>query len=277
MNRSHHTEQRYSLATLLPLNTLYDHEHRLTQDDVDAANARVRHIERTRDPHTPKVGDRVRYTTRYGDFYAHALIDAVREDSTLSICLCPYVPFIRPTPDGIGCSASGGPFTDVALRDLQPAGVVLGDFKEWGHCGACGSGAVCFEAEVRQWTHREPDPLYGAFSTERWRKIRLYKDPERRGGDLYRGDCISFGTEAELRQFLADYEGTLFTAPDPRAVIVWCYRDEQTAVTQAEWDALDAPVSLRRIYNAPQPVKLRKDPERHTTVCYYVRPEFSDR
>lgn len=186
MNRSHYTEQRYSLATLLPLNKLYDHEHRLTQDDVDAANARVRHIERTRDPHIPKVGDRVRYTTRYGDFYAHALIDAVREDGTLSICLCPYVPFIWPTPDGIGCSASGGPFTDVAPRDLQPADVVQGDFKEWGHCGACGSGAVCFEAEVRQWTCREPDPLYGAFSTERWRKIRLYKDPERRGGDLYR-------------------------------------------------------------------------------------------
>ena len=35
------TEDRYSRETLLPMNTLYDHEHCLTQEDVDAANALV--------------------------------------------------------------------------------------------------------------------------------------------------------------------------------------------------------------------------------------------
>ena len=114
----------------------------------------------------------------------------------------------------------------------------------------------------------------GKFSFEK-HKIHLYKDPEHRDGDLYRGDCISFRTEAEFRRFLSDYEGTVFAALNPKSVIVWCYRDEQKAVPQQEWDALDAPVSVRRIYNAPQPVKLVKDHERHTTVCYYIRPDFS--
>ena len=40
-------EDRYSCETLLSMNTLYDHEHHLTQADVDAANALVRHIEQT--------------------------------------------------------------------------------------------------------------------------------------------------------------------------------------------------------------------------------------
>ncbi|MFQ6932632.1 hypothetical protein [Alistipes putredinis] len=31
-------EDRYSCETLLSMNTLYDHEHHLTQADVDAAN-----------------------------------------------------------------------------------------------------------------------------------------------------------------------------------------------------------------------------------------------
>ena len=92
---------------------------------------------------------------------------------------------------------------------------------------------------------------------------------------LYWGDCISFRTEEEFQRFLSDYEGTVFAAPGPKSVIVWCYRDEQTAVSQEKWDALDAPVTERRIYNAPQPVKLVKDHGRHTTVCYFVRPEFS--
>ena len=54
------TEDRYSCETLLSMNTLYDHEHHLTQADVDAANALVRHIEHTRNPRVPQVGDRVR-------------------------------------------------------------------------------------------------------------------------------------------------------------------------------------------------------------------------
>ena len=269
------SENRYSLETLLPLNELYHHDHRLTQKDVDMANKLVRHIERTRNPHVQKVGDRVRYTTRYGDFYGNALLEAVRKDGTFSICLCPYVPFVWATAGGIGCAVSGGPSTVVTPHALYPAGTVQGDFCDWGHCGACGNGAVRFCAEVPLWEYREPEPLYGDFTTERWRKIRLHKDPERRDGDLYRGDCIYFRGEEEFRQFLSDYEGTVFSAPDPASVIVWCYRDEERAVSPEEWEALDAPVAERRLYNAPQSVKLVKDRERYTTVCYYIRPKHA--
>ncbi len=269
------SENRYSRETLLPINTLYDHEHHLTQEDVDMANKLVRHIEHTRNPRIPQVGDQVRYTTRYGDFYDNALIEAVREDGMRSICLCPYVPFVWTTSDGIGCAVSGGPFTAVMPQALKPSGAVQGDFCDWGHCGACGNGVVRFCTEVLLWEYREPEPLYGDFTTEKWRKISLYKDTENLRGDLYRGDCISFRAEVEFRRFLSDYEGTVFAAPDTKSVIVWCYRDEQTAVSQEEWNALEAPVSERRLYNAPQPVKLVKDHGRHTTVCYFVRPEFS--
>lgn len=267
------TEERYSRETLLPMNTLYDHEHHLTQEDVDAANALVCHIERTRNPLVPQVGDRVRYTTRYGDFYGNALIEAVREDGMRSICLCSYVPFVWRTADGIGCAVSGGPFTAVTPQELKPSGAVPGDFCAWGHCGACGNGAVRFCAEVPLWEYREPEPLYGDFTTDKWRKISLYKDTENLHGDLYRGDCISFRTEEEFRRFLSDYEGTVFAALDPKSVIIWCYWDKQTAVSQEKWDALDAPLTERRIYNAFQPVKLVKDHGRHITVCYFVRPE----
>jgi len=266
-------EDRYSCETLLSMNTLYDHEHHLTQADVDAANALVRHIERTRNPRVPQVGDRVRYTTRHGDFHGNALIEAVREDGTRSICLCPYVPFVWATAGGIGCAVSGGPFTVVAPHALHPTGSVPGDFCAWGHCGACGNGVVRFCAEVPLWEFREGDPLYGDFSTEKWRKISLYKDTENLHGNLYRGDCISFRTEEEFRRFLSDCEGTVFAAPNPKSVIVWGYRDEQVALPRTEWKALDVPVTERRIYNTLQPVKLVKDHGRHTAVCYFVRPE----
>ena len=135
------------------------------------------------------------------------------------------------------------------------------------------NGVVRFCAEVPLWEFREGDPLYGDFSTEKWRKISLYKDTENLHGNLYRGDCISFRTEEEFRRFLSDCEGTVFAAPNPKSVIVWGYRDEQVALPRTEWKALDVPVTERRIYNTLQPVKLVKDHGRHTAVCYFVRPE----
>ena len=49
---------------------LYDHEHRLTQQDVDMANGYVELIERTRSEKIPQVGDRLIYVDRYGKYYA---------------------------------------------------------------------------------------------------------------------------------------------------------------------------------------------------------------
>ena len=54
------------------------------------------------------------------------------------------------------------------------------------------------------WEYKEANPLYGDFTTKHWRKLDLYRFPERTDGDLYRGACISFGSDEELEQFVAD-------------------------------------------------------------------------
>ena len=69
------TKNKYTVETLKPLNILYDHEHRLTQQDVDMANGYVELIERTRSEKIPQVGDRLIYVDRYGKYYGNALIE----------------------------------------------------------------------------------------------------------------------------------------------------------------------------------------------------------
>lgn len=59
-------KKKYTVETLKPLNVLYDHEHGLTQQDVDMANNYVELIERTRSEKSPQVGDRLIYVDRYG-------------------------------------------------------------------------------------------------------------------------------------------------------------------------------------------------------------------
>ncbi len=75
------TKNKYTVETLKPLNILYDHEHWLTQQDVDMANGYVELIERTRSEKTPQIGDRLIYVDRYGKYYGNALIENNDEES----------------------------------------------------------------------------------------------------------------------------------------------------------------------------------------------------
>ena len=114
------TKNKYTVETLKPLNILYDHEHRLTQQDVDMANGYVELIERTRSEKIPQVGDRLIYVDRYGKYYGNALIEKRKNtDGLISICEIPYIPFIWEEYDGIGLSVSGGSFHHIDPLQLK--------------------------------------------------------------------------------------------------------------------------------------------------------------
>ncbi len=163
------TKNKYTVETLKPLNILYDHEHWLTQQDVDMANGYVELIERTRSEKTPQIGDRLIYVDRYGKYYGNALIENNDEESgRISICEEPYIPFVWEQDANIRLSVSGGAFHHIDPRQLKFVRWTEGAFKDWGNCGACANGAVTFTAKVPLWSYSEPDPLYGDFTTETW-------------------------------------------------------------------------------------------------------------
>lgn len=137
---------------LLQLNGSYDCAHGLTQEDVDMANAYVAHIESTRSDLLPKIGDRVIHVSRYGDWSDKALIERFHGDEC-TLCLDPYISFVRAVDNGIGCSVSGGPFTSIKAKELRFAGWTEGLFKDWGPCGSCANGSVVFQARVAQWEY----------------------------------------------------------------------------------------------------------------------------
>ena len=135
------TKEKYSIETLRERNVSYDHQHWLTQKDVDMANSYVELIERTRSEITPQIGDRLVYVTEHGDYYGNALIDSrSAKEGYLSVCEQPYVPFVWEEDGNIRLSVSGGAFHSVNPEELKFLKWTEGVFKEWGHCGAC---ALC--------------------------------------------------------------------------------------------------------------------------------------
>ena len=153
------TKEKYSIETLRERNVSYDHQHWLTQKDVDMANSYVELIERTRSEITPQIGDRLVYVTEHGDYYGNALIDSrSAKEGYLSVCEQPYVPFVWEEDGNIRLSVSGGAFHSVNPEELKFLKWTEGVFKEWGHCGACANGSVSFLAKVPLWFYAEPNP-----------------------------------------------------------------------------------------------------------------------
>ncbi len=266
----------YDLESLLRMNASYDHEHALREEDVAMVNEHVAHIERTRSSKQPKIGDRVVYVSKYGDWYGNALIEKIEDDGACSLCLVPYVPFIWKSPLGIGCSVSGGPFTSVQRTELRFAGWTEASYKDWGHCGACGNGSVTFKARVAQWAYREPNPIYGVeLTTRTWRRLYISKRVLPDSPYLYHGDGFALRDDAEFERFVQDFEGRVFPGSRENQFVVWCYRDVLQNLSQAEWDTLKVPVSSHRLYNREYPVKVVKNHATHERISYYVRPDFN--
>ena len=266
-------KNKYSVDTLRELNISYDHEHGLTQKDVDMANSYVELIERTRSEITPQIGDRLVYVTEDGDYYGNALIDNLHyvKNGHLFICERPYVPFVWNENGNIRLSVSGGAFHTVNPNDLKFLKWTDGAFKDWGHCGACGNGAVTFTAKVPLWFYAEPDPKYGDFTTETYRKFYLTKDTSGSSRNLYQSFDIAFRDEAGFRQFLKDYTGTVFKGNWENQIVVWCFRHENVFLPFAEWEKIEAPVEERRLNFHPEKVKIVKDMEQHITYLYRIK------
>lgn len=267
------TKNKYTVETLKALNVSYDHDHRLTQEDTDMVNAYVELIEGTRSETTPQVGDRLIYTDRHGSHYGNALIEKAQETGCVYICEEPYIPFLWEEDGNIRLNVSGGAFHSVNPQEMKFVRWTEGAFKDWGHCGACANGAVAFTARVPLWSYSEPEPLYGKFTTETYRRFYLHRKTDGDTGNLYQGDGIAFRDETEFRQFLKDYEGTVFKGNWENQIVVWCFRREYVFLPSAEWARIDVPAEERRLNFHPEQVKIVKDMEKHTTYFYRIQSQ----
>jgi len=238
-------ENKYTFETLLEINQSYDSEHRLRQSDVDMANRYVRLIEGTRSDKEPRAGDRIRFTTKHGDYHNLGHIEEILEVRIVS-CLEPYIPFIRAVGDtGIRCNTSGGPWQGAPVNEVKYVGKEQKTFKDWGYVGPRGNGAVYFDAEVNVWEYVEPGALYGDYTTQFWRKYYLHEATdklEKETGYRFTGNEKAFKTREDLDDFLRWYKGEIFQGNWLTQRVLWCYREEITQVDQSVFDSLELPI-----------------------------------
>lgn len=269
------SDGKYNIQSLIELNLHYNTEHRITQADVDMANTYVTLIKQTRSDVIPKTGDILRYTDEHGNYYPYAHIEYNR-NGMCNICENPYVPFIVSKTDGITCTTGGGAWDNLKTSNLKYIGKEEKHFCDWGHSGVCSNGSVHFTAKVSVWEYVHPKPLYKDYTTEKWRKLyisRIAEEQRKNYGDyLYKSDDgVDFHTESEFHKFLKEYKGEIFNGHCDNQLVIWCYKKQQTVISQEEFDTLDLPVTTTYC-NGKRPAKIIHDDENKTTVFYFVMP-----
>ena len=260
---------KYTKETLTEINNRFCNAHYpgITDSDLALANNYVRLIESTRSNKTPKAGDRIRYTNKYGDYYECAHIEYV-EDGVVNICERPHVPFIDEdgNGDGIYCSTSGGAWTNIPVDKLTYVGTEEKTFCDWGHCGACRDGAVEFKANVSVWEYNENEQPY---STKTHNKMYVYyRDKADEYGYKFSGEHKAWKNELELQAWLETVKGEVFKG-NHNQILVWYWKQKEVHVSPEEYEALNLPEDTMRM-NGYRRCKREYDEKNHTLTTYFV-------
>lgn len=255
------------------INGLYHIEHGITKNDIKMVENYIDYIEKTRSDKTPKVGDIVKYTTEYGDYYGRALISANSGANEIEICEQPYVPFICNTNnDDMSLSVSGGAFTHTNKSNLKYLGKEKRQFCDWGSCGACGNGAVKFEAEVSVWEYKKPNK-YGEYSTKDYNKMYIKKKEKPINGYIIFGDGIAFETEKDYQAFLKTYRAKEFD--NGYNTVIFYYKEENYLISEEEWQELEGyQIDTRKCNASIITVKVKYDEENKRIKVYRYKNSF---
>lgn len=240
--------KNYTIETLKQINLGYDYDHRVTESDVEKANQWVKFIESRRTEESPQIGDIVEFTDKHGDYYKNAHIEKVEGD-TLNICEQPYIPFVGIYNNKLYTSTSGGAWTNIP-QNLKLIGKRSKLFKDWGHCGACGNGAINFECMVNVWEYAEPDQFHQGYSTKNHNKFYvtvLEKEEDREKHNYYKylvttSGCTShtaFKTDKEYQAWLKTFNGVEFNGHWQNQRIVWTHKQYSKCIPLEEYNRIE--------------------------------------
>jgi hypothetical protein len=251
----------YTLETLKEFDPSYNREHYTNQADVEKVNKFIKMIEESRNNNETVSGDIVEYTTKHGEFYKNAHIEKFETDEDYAenpvyICESPYVPFVDEYNGRFYTNTSGGAWNHIP-KNLKLIGQREKTFCVWGHCGACGNGAVHFKAVVNVWEYVEEGNLYNRMSTKDHSKFHV----SIRDNTDYRSDYkyiitkgatshTAFNTDKEYQAWLKTFNGVEFAGHWGNDRIVFTDKQIEKCLPLEEYQAITDCVIDSELCNA---------------------------
>lgn len=252
--------------------------------DVEIANTLIDVIENTRSSETPKAGDYLRFTSKYGDYNAHAHIEYTDEERYGgNVCEGGSCAFITAKEDksGIRCSGSGGPWCDVPVSEMKYVGEEEKMFWTWGSYGAGAHQGIYFTAKVNVWEYESPEQITPGYTTKDYDKFYMSDSGEnskytKESGYRYYISTGAYGKAAfedieGYKAWLHTFRGVEFKGKGGfGSTIIWAWKETQHHISPKEFDAMDLPEDTFLFNGAVRRCKRKYVESEHCLHTYFV-------
>lgn len=264
------TKIRYDLDSLELANG--DFGYPITEKEVQKVNRMLELMENVRSRQMyPTEGDCVEFVTRSGDYFGKAHIERIT-GKYADICLIPETVFCFDDMGKAAYDTTGSPWTQVNIRNMKPAGTEIRIFRTWGFGKRSNTGSLRFDAPVRKWEYREPNPLYDGYTTRNWCRYHImkYRDRERTGEYTFRSDSFTLYSRSELDELAAILKGRLYKGILPDSLVLWGYRMDIKEISREQWNGMGQHGQIRMKFMGYGPVRIHTDNENHTVTVYRI-------
>ena len=265
----------YTVESLSKINSRFLNTHfEIINADVDRVNTCINLVEKSRNIEKPMVGDIVQYTDEYGDYFAHAVIEKVKDrEAYIAESGNMYLDLDKESEHGFFASVScGGAFHYIPIKKMvYTKKQEERSFWHFGHCGACADGGIDFYAKVNVWECNLNEQKYSTKTHEK-HYVSYREHPEQWNSRYHfsNNNGKAWEKEKDFQAWLRTFRGVVESGNWKNQLIVWTYKNIEHHVSPSVYETVNG-IEDTFLMNA----KIRKckriyDDKNYIVHTYYV-------
>lgn len=260
---------RYTVETLKKENYHFDYEHGITESDVMKVNKIIDAIENSRSTERIQVGDVVQYTNEYGEYFPHAMITNIYDNTEI----CENGNMYTNIHEGEFChSTSGGSFSHHEMKGFTYIGKTTRTFWTFGHNGACANGGVYFTATVNLWECNDNKEMFSTKTHDKYYLSYRKSDSDYQYFASKSGGMSdnAWRTAKEMQAWLRTKRAIVTGENTWGGAIIWTYKEVKHHCSNTEYDALNVTEDIFLMNGSKRRCKRVYDDENCIIHTYFV-------
>lgn len=261
--------KKYTVETLKKENYHFDYEHGITESDVMKVNKIIDAIENSRSTERIQVGDVVQYTNEYGEYFPHAMITNIYDNTEI----CENGNMYTNIHEGEFChSTSGGSFSHHEMKGFTYIGKTTRTFWTFGHNGACANGGVYFTATVNLWECNDNKEMFSTKTHDKYYLSYRKSDSDYQYFASKSGGMSdnAWRTAKEMQAWLRTKRAIVTGENTWGGAIIWTYKEVKHHCSNTEYDALNVTEDIFLINGSKRRCKRVYDDENCIIHTYFV-------
>lgn len=261
--------KKYTVETLKKENYHFDYEHGITESDVMKVNKIIDAIENSRSTERIQVGDVVQYTNEYGEYFPHAMITNIYDNTEI----CENGNMYTNIHEGEFChSTSRGSFSHHEMKGFTYIGKTTRTFWTFGHNGACANGGVYFTATVNLWECNDNKEMFSTKTHDKYYLSYRKSDSDYQYFASKSGGMSdnAWRTAKEMQAWLRTKRAIVTGENTWGGAIIWTYKEVKHHCSNTEYDALNVTEDIFLMNGSKRRCKRVYDDENCIIHTYFV-------